>query len=66
MEQEETEKILLSVKELSEKLGISSKIIYMWTRENKIPYIVISSDGAKTKHYRYILEDVLKALRNTK
>ena len=59
------DKILLTVKELSEKLGISTKTIYMWTSTNKIPYIVISSDEAKTKHYRYILDDVLKALRKS-
>lgn len=57
------DKILLTVGELSKKLGVSSKIIYMWTKEKKIPAIVISSDEAKTKHYRYILDDVLKALR---
>ena len=61
-----TEKILLSVRELSERLGISPKIIYMWTKENKIPFIVISSEGAKTKHYRFILEDVLNSLREEK
>jgi len=61
-----TDKILLSVKELSERLGISPKIIYMWTKENKIPFIVISSEGAKTKHYRFILEDVLNSLREDK
>tara|TARA_B100000282_G_scaffold74423_1_gene50973 strand:- start:7645 stop:7839 length:195 start_codon:yes stop_codon:yes gene_type:complete len=63
MNTEETEKILLTVIELAKRLGVSSKTIYMWTRENKIPYIIISSEDAKTKHYRYILNDVIEALR---
>jgi len=57
--------ILLTVKQLSKKLGISTKIIYQWTKDERIPFINISKKDAKLKHYRYILDDVIKTLKQT-
>ncbi len=51
------DKDLITAQALAEALDLSVETIWRYTRENKIPYIVLGS-----KSYRYKLADVIKAL----
>lgn len=50
-------KELITAQALAEALDLSVDTIWRYTRENKIPYIVIGS-----KNYRYDLDDVMRSL----
>jgi predicted site-specific integrase-resolvase len=50
-------KELITAQVLAEALDLSVETVWRYTRENKIPYIVIGS-----KNYRYDLDDVMRSL----
>jgi len=50
-------KELITAQVLAEALNLTVDTIWRYTRENKIPYIMLGS-----KNYRYNLDDVIKAL----
>ncbi|MGI6468185.1 MAG: DNA-binding protein [Syntrophomonadaceae bacterium] len=54
-------KELITAQALAEALDLSVDTIWRYTRENKIPYIVIGN-----KNYRYNLTDVMRSLTSTK
>ena len=54
-------KELITAQALAEALDLSVDTIWRYTRENKIPYIVIGN-----KNYRYNLADVMRSLTSTK
>lgn len=55
---------LLTAKELANELGVSVKTVRRLHKAGKIPALCISPDKATLKHYRFILGDVIKALKD--
>lgn len=55
---------LLTAQELSKELGVSAKTVRRLHKAGKIPALCISSDNVTLKHYRFILDDVIKALKD--
>ncbi|MGI6413102.1 MAG: Uma2 family endonuclease [Syntrophomonadaceae bacterium] len=53
-----SEKELITAQALAEALNLSVETIWRYTRENKIPFIELGK-----RQYRYILEEVIKALQ---
>jgi Uma2 family endonuclease/predicted DNA-binding transcriptional regulator AlpA len=51
------DKELVTAQVVADALGLSVETIWRYTRENKIPYIVLGS-----KNYRYKLSDVMRSL----
>lgn len=56
-------KKLLSVNELAKALGISAKTVRRMHKCGKIPALCISNDTQTIKHYRFIFDDVILALK---
>ncbi len=54
---------LLTAKQLSKAMNVSEKTVRRLHKANKIPALCISDDSATVKHYRFILDDVIKALK---
>lgn len=54
---------LLTAKQLSDVLGVSEKTVRRLHKAGKIPALCISDDKATLKHYRFIKDDVIKALK---
>ena len=48
--------MLLTRKQLAEKMQVHPQTIYRWSKVSKIPVIKLG------KSYRYVLSDVIKAL----
>lgn len=57
---------LLTAKQLADELGVSAKTVRRLHKAGKIPALCISEDNATVKHYRFILGDVIQALKENK
>ena len=55
---------LLSAQQVADQIGVSAKTIRRLHKAGKIPALCISDETSTVKHYRFILEVVIQALKD--